>query len=74
MTDEKLLLEEIYHCIRSHILVDLDKSIKSENIKSAEYTLNHILKKIDSLFRPNAKSVTLEPGDYIISNEGIEKI
>jgi hypothetical protein len=71
MTDEKLLLEEIYHCIGSHILVDLDEPV---NIKSAQYTLNHLLKKIDDLLHPSAKNISLEAGDYIISKNRIEKI
>ena len=56
MTDEQLLIEEIYHAIGSHILVDLDKEpINKEHIHSAKYTANWIINKIELYYKNRDK-------------------
>jgi hypothetical protein len=45
MTEEELLIEQIYHCIQ-HIKTDLD-DITTDRIKSIDHTINHILKNIE---------------------------
>ncbi len=52
MSEEELLLEEIYHALGNHVQIDLDRDpITKESVFSAKSTVNWIINKIELYYK-----------------------